>query len=111
MDDTILATLTYESVNKKLNQQFQLQTEEKTLDSELVEVKLLGQKERADWEIADDEPERSREPFSLVFRTPTEAKLDQGLYQINHNDGALGQVFLTPVAENKGGRYLEAVFT
>lgn len=52
----------------------------------------------------------SRQQFSLVFRGPTEPRLHQGLWELEHD--ALGAIalFLVPLAPDAEGPRYEAAF-
>ena len=50
------------------------------------------------------------QPFTLVFRGPTDVELPQGTYDLRND--SLGQVaiFLVPFRQDEEGRFYEAVF-
>lgn len=51
-------------------------------------------------------------PFVLVFRFPVGVTREQGMYRFRHpNKGLFEEFFLTPIAVDAEGFYLEAVFT
>lgn len=52
-----------------------------------------------------------QEAFSLIFRAPHHPSLPQRMYNLEHERmGKLEMVFLVPIAEDRSGRYYEAVF-
>ena len=74
---------------------------ETQLELELSEVKMLGHKRS----------EASRDPFSLLFRSPQELRLPQGIYCFECE--ALGEIelFITQVGRGAQGSEFEAIFT
>lgn len=55
--------------------------------------------------------EGQRKPFSLTFRGAKDQPLEQGIYELNHDEIGSQELFLVPVAEDDENRYYEAVFT
>ncbi len=51
-----------------------------------------------------------REPFSLLFRGPNDAALDQGIYGIEHAGIGTLDLFLVPVGSDQQGMRYEAIF-
>lgn len=51
-----------------------------------------------------------QERFSLVFRGPPEERVQQGMYQIQHDQLGTFDLFLVPVSQDQDGVYYEAVF-
>ena len=100
-----LAQLSADSFRDCLNQTFQITVPglPEPLATELVDVRGLGgYTERED-----------RQPFSLLFRGPADAPLQQGIYQLeNETLGALSIFLVTvgPDPKDRDMRY-EAVFT
>lgn len=88
---------------KCLNQKFLVHVEgREPLETELIEVRGLV--------APDDDPDR-RQPFSLIFRGPAEAQLEQSVFKIeNETLGELG-LFLVTVGPDEEGLRHEAVFT
>ena len=84
-----------------INQNFTIHLQNHGIESQLIEVKALGQPYR----------DGAREPFSLLFEADARyGLLNQGMYPIENP--ALGEktIFLVPVGE-KGNRYqYEAIF-
>lgn len=119
LDNTLIA-LTYERALPLLNQTFKLVNEtDLPLDDEirLVEVKQLATNTKPlhSWQTPDaetsGEPSGKRTSFSLVFRFPMTHEATQGIYKFTHpSKGAFEGVFLTPIAADENGLYLEAIF-
>ena len=118
--DVSLTDLTYERMQPLLNQTFQ-QTNESGLILEdeinLIEIKQLVEKKAPphSWQEPETEtpakPSGKRVPFSLVFRFPVGHEATQGIYKFTHpSEGAFEGVFLTPIAADENGLYLEAIF-
>jgi|SRR6266850_3629430 len=75
-----------------------------------VEVELVEVTEKG---VLDGEqrPAAARqERFSLVFRGPRGEPLQQGMYQMQHNQLGAFDLFLVPVGQDHDGVYYEAVF-
>ncbi|MEA2478366.1 MAG: hypothetical protein QOJ07_288 [Thermoleophilaceae bacterium] len=53
---------------------------------------------------------RSRSPFSLVFRGPAEPVLPQRIYRIEHAVTGPLELFIVPVARDADGMSYEALF-
>ena len=116
--DVALVDMTYERMQPLLNDTFQLVDGQISCDEiMLIEVELRVEKkpvlhswQRAKVEKIDEGPGK-RAPFVLVFRFPVESELTQGTYYFTHPvEGAFEGVFLTPIAADEDGHYLEAVF-
>jgi hypothetical protein len=90
----------------QLNTEFRIfQSSTPLVDVELVEVTERG--------AADGQqpPAASRQQrFSLVFRSPRETLLQQGMYQMQHNCLGAFDLFVVPVGQDQDGIYYEAVF-
>ena len=72
---------------------------------ELVEVTEKGAADgRQPWATA------RQERFSIVFRGPREKPLQQGMYQLQHDQLGALELFLVPVGRDHEGLYYEAVF-
>ena len=71
--------------------------------SEELEVELISALELG------DAPKGGR-PFSLVFRGPGEAPLDQRTYRMEHEEVGLFDIFLVPIGPDEKGPRYEAVF-
>lgn len=75
------------------------------VDVELVEVTEKGAAHgRQPWAATP------QECFSLIFRGPREKPLQQGMYQMHHNQLGAFDLFLVPVGRDHNGVYYEAVF-
>lgn len=100
---TDLESVTHDQFEACLNQRFTIELEEaNAIEMELVEVNRLG-----DLNPDDDK----RQPYSLIFRGPTEPVLPQRIYPLaNETMGAL-DVFLVPIGPDEDGMRYEAVFT
>lgn len=51
-----------------------------------------------------------QERFTLSFLAPLEAPIQQGIYQIEHEQLGTGGLFLVPVSRDESGLSYEAVF-
>jgi hypothetical protein len=51
-----------------------------------------------------------QERFSIIFRGPRDRILQQGMYQLQHNQLGALDLFLVPVGQDQDGVYYEAVF-
>jgi hypothetical protein len=79
---------------------------------ELIEVKALYDAHQATARPTSFTPQERREPFSIVFRGPAALALSQRRYDIrNESLGRIAGLFITPIGEDSGGRYYEAVFS
>lgn len=118
--DVALTDLTYERMLPLLDHTFRLVNEsDLTLGRKinLVEVKQVTAKKAPlhSWQKPKAEtpetPPGKRPPFSLVFRFPVAYEAMQGMYKFTHpSEGAFEGVFLTPIAADENGLYLEAIF-
>jgi hypothetical protein len=92
--------------NAHLNTPFRiLQASNPLMDAELVEVIERG--------VANETLPRAaerQERFSIVFRGPRDKLLQQGIYQMQHNQLGALELFLVPVGQDREGLYYEAVF-
>jgi hypothetical protein len=57
----------------------------------------------------DDDPRRTRIPFSLIFRPPAGWQIIQGTYRVDGAAGAL-DIFLVPIMPDREGARIQAVF-
>jgi hypothetical protein len=91
-------TLTHEAFAKHLGTKFEIQVEsDKAIELELTEVSELEQSER-------------QEQFAIVFRSPNEVFLGQGIQRMEHEQLGQFEIFIVPISrDDKGDRY-EAVF-
>lgn len=51
-----------------------------------------------------------RAPFSLVFEAESEHRLEQGMYQLFHDEMGTIEMFLVPIAQHQNRFSLEASF-
>jgi hypothetical protein len=106
----MLDRLTREQFAQRVGHSFRLELAEQALELELVEVKSLGSPSAgATWGAAGSS--MRPESFSLVFRGPASAPLEQGMYSLSQaGDDDLEPIFLVPIAADDQGRYYEAIF-
>ena len=92
------ASLTHEAFARQVNTRFQVQTGDDTpLELELIEIselKLYPQQEE----------------FTIVFRGPGNAFLEQGIRSLKHEQMGQFEIFLVPIRQDAQGFYYEAVF-
>lgn len=99
----MLDKLRKEDFDGCLNQTFRIHVEGRDpIETELVEVSGLPSH--------DDDPDR-RQPFSLVFRGPKDAPLEQGIFRIENDTLGRLDLFLVTNGPDKEGMRHEAVFT
>ena len=55
-------------------------------------------------------PDARTDPFSLLFRGPSDHALTQGIYRFNHRRIGQMDLFIVPVAGTADGIFYEAVF-
>ncbi len=93
--------LTEQEFSRHLNSTFQLKLEDHTLELILVEVKayMPGKNEQA-----------GMERFSIYFDGPSDHRLPQQLYHLEHPDMGGLDLFLVPVAGDEKKLRYEAVF-
>ena len=77
----------------------------KTSDGDYIELELT---EAVPLPVHGNQPRQ--DPFSLVFRSPSEENLWQGMIQIRHARLGTADLFLVPISEDQKGRYFEALF-
>ena len=114
----MIADITFAQMQPLLNNKFVLKTKEGSeLYIELVEVAQNLEKNKPQYSFQKGSTETvtpvadKRIPFTLVFQIPTELGATQGMYTISHAEkGALGDIFLVPIAEDEAGLYFEALF-
>jgi hypothetical protein len=92
------AALTHEAFSKNANTKFQVQVDENTP----VELELT--------EISELKLYPSQEEFSLLFRGPLEAFLDQGVRYFKHDQMGEFELFIVPINKDAQGYYYEAIF-
>ncbi len=98
-----LEKLSKDDFSKCLNQKFLVHVaDQEPLETELIEVSGMV--------AADDDPAR-RQPFSLVFRGPEKAQLQQGVFHMENETLGEMDLFLVTIGPDKEGLRHEAVFT
>ena len=75
-----------------------------------MEVALIEVTEKGASDHQQPSAVRRQERFSLVFRGPRDTLLQQGIYQVQHNQLGALELFLVPVGQDHEGLYYEAVF-
>jgi len=98
------APLTEEEFSQHVNTKFRLNADTaEPVELELVEVKTYVNK--------DKPGERGgMERFSVFFRGPLDAFLQQATYSLNHEKMGSFDIFLVPLAREEKGYSYEAVF-
>lgn len=81
---------------------FRIRMGDEVVDAELIDV--IGRR-------GDTVEEAQRSPFSVVFRVPTEALIEQQTFRIEHQAMGTLELFLVPVGPDKVGMCYEAVFS
>jgi hypothetical protein len=76
----------------------------------VVNVKLVEVAERSAANGGHPGPTTRQERFSIVFHGPRERLLQQGLYQVQHDQLGDLELFLVPVGQDQTSIYYEAVF-
>ena len=101
----MLEQLTQATFEAQLNKTFMLDLDgQGSLPLTLTIVKALGT-------IQYPSNAPRREAFSLTFQAPHLPALPQRIYQLHNEEiGTLDMIFLVPVAQDKTGRYYEAIF-
>lgn len=94
----MLATLPKASFAESLNTRFRAVLQ----DSSVIEMELI--------EVMDRRSTPKQEQFSILFRAQQEAPLEQGLYQLEHDQLGSGEIFLVPVSRDDKGVCYQAVF-
>lgn len=92
------ASLTHEAFAQNANTKFRVQAGENTpVDLELIEVTELKLYPR-------------QEEFTITFRGPLNAYLDQGVRLFTHDQMGEFELFIVPIKQDADGFYYEAVF-
>lgn len=94
----MLGTLPKSSFAENLNTRFRAVLQ----DSTLIEMELI--------EVKDGKSTPRQEQFSLLFRAPQDAPIQQGMYRLEHDRLESGELFLVPVARDDKGVFYQAVF-
>ncbi len=98
----MLDKLTRGDFAKHLNQTFHLPAKPGDLELELIEAEALPGAEPA--------PEGQRQGFSLIFRGPMDAVLDQGTYPLEHPEMGNLELFLVPIGPDAHGLCYQSIF-
>lgn len=85
-----------------VNEHFRIYADNTNIDVELVQADVLG--------AHVDGPGR-REPFSLIFRGPTQPVLPQRIYRIEHAELGTLEIFLVPIGPDQDSMLYQAVFS
>jgi hypothetical protein len=94
--------LQIEHFGARANETFELSLGEITQTLTLAEVRPLAPQNFAGM---------VRQPFSLLFRSPSQIAVPQRLYRLNNAAMGALDVFLVPVGRDAAGVIYEAVFT
>ncbi len=105
--------ITFENMKPLLNDTFHLHMDSNQLfDIELVDVSQMQAAAQPTYSWQKKAQPAKPTSFSLVFRVPRELGATQKMYDISHpQSGALGAIFLVPIAEDEDGLYFEAIFS
>jgi hypothetical protein len=90
------AALTHDEFSRQVNTTFQVQTDP-SVELELIEVSEL-------------KLHPQQEEFTIVFRGPGNAFLEQGIRSLTHEQMGQFEIFLVPIRQDEHGFYYEAVF-
>ena len=94
----MVADLTHEEFTRNANTNFQVQVDENTaVELDLTEVSELKLYPR-------------QEEFTLLFRGPLNAFLDQGVRNFKHERMGEFELFIVPIKQDADGFYYEAIF-
>ena len=83
--------------SENLNTKFRTIVNGKAVELELIEVAEVNYSPR-------------QEAFSILFRGPLDSRLQQGLFDFEHEKLGSFSIFMTPVARNQDGFHYEACF-
>lgn len=90
--------LEYEDFSTRLHSKFRIRlSDDKTIEAELAE-------------ITEHMVSPRQERFAIVFLAPNEFLLEQGIWQIEHDDLEALDLFLVPIGRDEEGTRYEAVF-
>ncbi len=92
------ASLTHEEFSKHANTKFQVQLDQLPP----VELELI--------EVSEFKIHPHQEEFTVLFRGPLDAFLDQGVRFLKHDQMGEFELFIVPVNQDAEGIYYEAVF-
>lgn len=92
------ASLTHEEFGRNANTKFQVEVDENTtVELDLIEVSELKIYPR-------------QEEFTLLFRGPLNAFLDQGVRNFKHDQMGEFELFIVPIKQDADGFYYEVIF-
>ena len=98
------APLTEEEFSQHVNTKFRVNVE----SAEPVELELIEVKSYANKNKPGEQPGMER--FSLFFRGPLDAFLQQATYSLSHEEMGSFDIFLVPLGREEKGYSYEAVF-
>jgi hypothetical protein len=75
-----------------------------------IEIELVEVTEKGGADSQRPSAAARQESFSVVFRGPHDKLLQQGMYQMQHNQLGALTLFLVPVGQDHEGLYYEAIF-
>lgn len=92
------ASLTHEEFSKNANTKFHVHVDENTH----VELDLIA--------VSELKLYPQQEEFTLEFRGPLNAFLDQGVRNFSHEQMGEFELFIVPIKRDEQGFYYEAIF-
>lgn len=92
------ASLTHEEFSKNANTKFKVRFDENTH----VELDLIA--------VSELKLYPQQEEFTLEFRGPLNAFLDQGVRDFSHDQMGQFELFIVPIKQDAEGFYYEAIF-
>jgi hypothetical protein len=93
-----VADLTHEEFSQNADTKFQVQADE----NNAVELELI--------EVSELKVYPQQEEFTICFRGPLNAFLDQGVRSFAHDQMGEFELFIVPIKQDADGFYYEAVF-
>ncbi len=98
----MLESLRFESFQPLLDESFEIVFEADPVAARLTSVRAL---------TPPSPDHEGRVPWSLVFRVPSDASHEQGMYRVCHQGIGEVELFLVPIGPDREGMQYEAVFT
>lgn len=92
------ASLTHEAFSQNANSKFQVQGN----DNSPVELELI--------DVSELKVYPRQEEFTVTFRGPSSAYLDQGVRAFTHDRMGEFELFIVPIKKREDGFYYEAIF-
>jgi hypothetical protein len=92
------ASLTHEAFSQNANSKFQVQDN----DNSPVELELIN--------VSELKVYPRQEEFTVTFRGPSNAYLDQGVRAFAHDRMGEFELFIVPIKKREDGFYYEAIF-